>query len=227
MTDLVPLPQLGGMPTPAELRAVVVAAIQQGYADAYQRRGAVHAPEDTYALQRRLAYIDNQLADFANAFTAARKLVGQLQAEELVEAVGEQQEIPNGAVVVPDPDGDLRIGPDYANIHTIDAQQVMAAVISDAMSEPDGRPTAERLRAVIEGDEGDPGDVEEILADMALRAHHTTIGLGSFTMQVAKVRGYARQLALRGLDKAASVVTGAIATHQEYKGVKISRKAPR
>lgn len=204
---------LASLPAPATLKRSLAELLQRNYLEATSLRGAVHVPEDTYAIQRQLAGVLELFAEYATAFGQLRKLVADLQQEELVEAVGEQQGRPNQGIMVPDPEGDFRLGPAFANSYTIDLEQLIAVV---AIRSPE-------LNALTDQLTGAPLKAADWDVDLAKTAIWLLLGMGKFDPQVSKVRAYADGLSREGRDDLASILKGAIQKTRDYKGVKFER----
>lgn len=196
---------------PVQLQRALKDRIQAAYAELYAQRGAVHTPEDTYAMQRRLAATAEQCKAYAQAFNEARKVLAQLQEEELVEAVGEQDGIPLGGLTVPHADGDIRISLDAPAVYDIDVQQLLAVLFGVLLDEVRGGEMAG----------------EEALVHTMQRMMDTLLSWGKFEPQVSKVKAWGATLARNGRDDDAAVVSGAITKHNPYKGVKFERAKPK
>jgi hypothetical protein len=214
------------LPTPAEVRTALLAAVQEGYAAEFAMRGTVTAPEDVHPLVRRLMDVSERAAAYAAAFDAGRKLADTLIAEELVEAVGEQDGVPLAGLSVPDDDGDIAVTLNAPNSHTFDVPQLVSAVALCDLEGP-GWTMADQVRAVVEGDQGHPDDLGPMLFDLVTTAMHRLIALGTFTPQITKVKGLAAQLSKAGDTQLAAVVSGTISTTSKFKGVTTKRKDPK
>lgn len=225
MNQLEPLPAvLVGMIEPQDLKRRILQAVQQGYETLSTARGPVTVPEDTFATQRALATAGETLRGYAEAFTAGARMVGTLQEEELVEAVGEDAGVPREGLSVPDAEGDLRIAPKYENEWQGDVEQLVALVATEALTGPNGRPVADFVRAVVEGDERDPDDLEDILHSLVMGSLRRLIRAGKFSPQVSKVRTYAAELSRAGRDDLAAVARSSLTKTSVYKGVGVTRK---
>lgn len=206
MTEWSQVPALvGDLAPPEVLGRELKQRIQTAYAALYKARGEVQVPEDTYDMLRRLAAEWDRFKGYGRAFSDAVKLLAQLMEEELTEAVGEQEGIPNQGLTVPDAAGDFRISLDTPRVYEIDMDQVWA-VIQNSLED----------RAKIAG-----------IAFPIPWAVHQVVNLlpqlGKFEPQVSKLKAYAATLARDGDDKAASVVSGAITSKTPFKGVKFER----
>lgn len=199
-----------GLREPVTLKRELLQRIQEAYAELSRERGAVHVPEDTFALQRLLGIERDRFTQYAAVFGAVVKLLKQLMEEELVEAVGEQDGIPNQGLTVPDGEGDIRLSLDNPRVYSIDLDQIRAVIIDQACYY--GSDSANRLDLIESG------------ANAAMDA---LLALGKFELQVSKVKAYAATLARSGRDKESSIVTGAITETHPYKGIKFERKDPK
>lgn len=202
------------MPAPDVLLTELKTRINQAYYDLVQERGPVHTPQDTFSMQRKIGGELDRFGSYKRAFEAAIKLLKELQAEELIEAVGEQDGVPNQALTIPDAEGDIRLSNDAPSVYNIDTQQLLAVIFTQVAA------TAQRLR-----EEGH--DFDEILSQTFEGSMATLMALGKFEPQVSKVRAWADSLARDGNDRDSSVVSGAITKKTPYKGVKFERKAPK
>jgi len=207
------------LPDPNALKWSLREQLETAYQAALELRGEAQLPEDTYDIQRALAAATDALKAYSGVFYDLRRYVSQLVEEQLIDAVGEQTRMasqagidgepeytgtgtPNQGLRIPDPAGDVVLSLDNANSYDFDVEQLIAAVVSAAMTEH----LTEDLPAVLE------------------RTLRTFLALGKFDPQVSKVRDYARQRARQGDDQAASVITSAIRKTVTYKGVKYERK---
>jgi hypothetical protein len=225
VSQLEPLPEvLIGMVEPQDLKRRILQAVQEGYQALTEARGPVGVREDTFDVQRRLGSAGESLKGYAEAFTAGARMVATLQEEELVEAVGEQEGVPREGITVPDAGGDLLIAPRYENEYQGDLDQLVAVVAADVMTGPNGRPVADFVRAVVEGDERTPEELEDILHSIVMGALNRLILTGKFTPQVSKVKTYAAGLSRNGRDDLAAVARTSLTKTSVYKGVTTTRK---
>lgn len=201
-----------GLPDPTDLRKALRAAVDRAYLASITARGEVTRPEDTFDVQRSLAAVRDLFADYARVFSDMRKLIGQLQEEQLIEAVGEQAGVPNQPLTVPDPEGDVRLGIDLARVHSIDPEQLIA-VVSTLMAELCTLEIA-------------PHALRDAVRNAVADGIRAFLNLGKYEAQVTKVKAYAAELAREGHDDLASVVSGTIRTFTTYKGIKFERKEP-
>lgn len=202
-----------GLNQPTELKRLLKERVQQAYADLARLRGAVHVPEDTWDMHRRLGGAHDLFKGYQAAFAEVVKLLKQIMEEELIEAVGEQDGIPNQGMTIPDSEGDIRLSRDEPTTYAIDLDQLLAVLADQVAAQLD---KTERL------------DADELAAvEVATRmTAKVMLSWGKFEPQVSKVRAYAATLARNGDDQAASVVSGAITQHNPYRGVKFERKTP-
>lgn len=229
MTALPPVPagwelpsMAAGLPDPIELTRSMTAVVEQRYSEAVQQRGAVHTPEDVFPIQRDLARVRDLFASYRTAFAVLTKLVGQLQEEQLVDAVGEvATTVPDGegnptvigtgqptaGLTIPDHEGDIQLTLDYENRYDIDVDSLVSVVIGDVLND------------VHQVDDHD-------LPDLLDRAIRKMLELGKFEPQVTKVTAYAQGLARYAIDDLAAVVNSAKRKVRQFKGVAYKRKAP-
>lgn len=196
-------------PDPQDLRRELRLRLEAEFARARQAQGEIHVPEDTYDLQRKLAAVREALEAYGRAFADAGKQVRGMQQEQLVDAVGEQDGIPNQGLTVPDPEGDVRLSLEHVNAREFDLDQLVGVV------------------AIIAAGQWPQVDSTRSPTALAALAIGTFLELGKFEPQVTKVKAYAAQVARQGSDDLASVLTGAIQEKDPaYKGIKFERKSP-
>lgn len=203
--ELAAPPDVARLPDPQALRTMFAVGIRETYAKIVKARGTVHTPEDTFALQRRLADALENFKAYSSAFTYGAKIIGEIQAEELIAAVGDDGhgDVPAQSLTIPSRAGDIRLNVTHENIHEIDAGSVFAV-----------------LAAVIAGDDDE-------LAQVIMAAFDLLQEVGKFEPQVSKVRAYAATLARMELDKLSGAMADTINTRKKYKGVEFERKAPK
>jgi hypothetical protein len=205
---------VSGLREPTELRRELRTRIQEAYALLARERGEVHVPEDTFDMQRRLGAERDRFAAYGAAFTDAVKLLKQLMEEELAEAVGEQEGVPNQGLTIPDAEGDIRLSLDTSNVYEIDVDQIVGVF------------GAEYLRNLPENYPDGQADLDQLVTGLVFATFELVTSLGKFEPQVSKVKRYAATLARSGRDRESSVVTGAISETHPYKGVRFERKSP-
>jgi hypothetical protein len=198
-----------GLHQPTELKRLLKERVQQAYMELSRLRGPVHVPEDTWDMLRRIGGAHDLFKGYQAAFAEAVKLLKQLMEEELVDAVGEQDGIPNQGMTVPDSEGDIRLSRDEPRVYEIDLDQLLAVLVG-------------QIDGTLAGDIWPP----ELLGDVVRQAVGTLLSWGKFEPQVSKVKSYAATLARNGDDQASSIVTGAISEKNPYKGVKFERAKP-
>jgi hypothetical protein len=220
--ELVPFAEPSRLPAPADLKETLRRELSEHVTRERADRGDIHQPEDVWALVRKLAGAKDAFEEYAQAFSAAASMAGRELKEELIAAVGENDGIPLSGMSVPDTDGtDIAFSLAKGNTHGIDADQVISAVISNLiMISRDTEP------------EEQPGDdyyeyrdrYETWMAGVMRLAVDHVLALGSYAMQVSKVRAFAADLAATERDGESAVVRGSISTTPTYKGVKLERK---
>jgi len=223
VNDIVPVPDaVRALPSPRDistaLQAELVARVERERAV----RGDVHQPEDVYALVRSVAAARELLQDYARAFSSAAALAGTVLEEEHLAAVGEQDGVPLAGLTVPDLDGtDIRFGLSTSNTHTIDTNQVIMTVINTLI-----QVTRDTEPSWPDDEDFDTyrDRYETWMAHVMRRVVGQVMELGSYTMQVSKVRALAAELAGGGFDAESAVVRGAISTSKNYRGVTVERK---
>lgn len=193
----VPVQHLSGLPAPRDLGKLLREALE-GHIEEARKGRDVQLPEDTYPLIRSLAVAGELLDDYATTFKSVAKVSVQEIEEELREAVGDQDGVPNSGMTVPDAQGDVKLSLTMTNGYDIDVNTLRSVVVA--------------LVAELEG-----------AAEAADLAIQTLLECGNFTPQVSKVRELADQVSRQGDDQMASVVKSAIRKTVTYKGVKVSR----
>lgn len=209
-----------GLPDPQDLKRVVKDRIQQTYADLHAARGEVLKPEDTYDLHRRLQATREQMDGYARGFKEVSTLIGQLQEEELVEAVGEQDGIPLSGLTIPTAGGDIVVAPSFKRVNDIDPDAVRAAIVHgivDAWMEP-------VEHAAVHSTE----TLEERLRELVEQALGMLLSIGKWEPQVTKLKATAQEWARSGHDELAGRLMAAHEVRQKYQEkVDVTRKAPK
>lgn len=209
-----------GLPDPQALKRVVKDRIQHAYADLHAARGEVLKPEDTYDLHRRLQATREQMDAYARGFKDVSTLIGQLQQEELMEAVGEQDGVPLSGLTIPTAGGDIVVAPSFKRVNDIDPEQVQDAIVNgvaDAWMEP-------IEHAAVHSTE----TLEEALREMLAQALTALVGTGKWEPQVSKLKATAADWARSGHDQMAGKLMAAHEVRQKYQEkVDVTRKAPR
>lgn len=202
-----------------ELRLRLEAVVQEER----DRRGEVHAPEDTYAPIRRIGALAEGLNDYGRAFLkVGKEALGYVQ-DELEEAVGEQDGVPNSGMRVPDVDGtDLNVTLDTRNEYTVDTETVMSGVAHLVVT------TNAAAGLLTHATGGGDERATELLVELLMDAMSTLVACGTFKGQVTKVRAMATEIA-RTDPKVASTLTDMLkrAKRTEFRGVKIKREQPK
>lgn len=118
------------------LRSQLEGALATAVAEMRAARGAVVSQEDTYELVRRLAHAQSVLSQWAGAFTAASKACTGHIEDELITAVGEQDGIPVGRMVVPTGGQEYVVSPAYrAGTDSWDVHSIIGVVADVAAAE--------------------------------------------------------------------------------------------
>lgn len=221
--ELEPLPSIfDKLPTASDLKRQVLTAIDTGYSQLAEARGAVTRPEDTYEVQRRLAGAVDTLTEFEKAFRDGRKALNAYQKDEFELALGDREVQPRESMTVPDAEGDLRVSADTENKYAIDVDELASVAIASTMGS-----LASWVTDIVNGDDEVPPDrLEGVLVDAMLNAINALLQCGKFEPQVTRTRAYADTLAREGNDPLAAAVNSAIKKTVKLKGVKVERKFP-
>lgn len=209
-----------GLPDPQALKQVVKERIQQAYADLHAARGEVLQPEDTYDLHRRLQATREQMGGYERGFKEVGALIGQLQQEELVEAVGEQDGVPLSGLTIPTAGGDIVVAPSFKRVNDIEPEAVQTAIVNgvvEAWMEP-------IEHAAVHSTE----TLEESLRELVQQALTVLIGTGKWEPQISKLRATAQEWARSGHDDLAGRLMAAHTVRQKYQDkVDVTRKEPK
>lgn len=202
------------LPSPAALSEWLTSVIEAGVVRMRSERGPVTQPEDVYPAVRAVSRADDLLAAFEAAISAARTRIRGVLEEELAEAVGEQNGIPNGSLSVPVDGQIVKIGAAYTNSYDIDTQQVAGAMVAALADEWAGAqahdPEGFALAAIEQIIDPDTGI------------------LGKTSAKPTKVKAVAASLAARELDPLAAVARSAIGSPvRTFKGVTVERSTPK
>lgn len=199
-----------GLPHPQDLRRNLMRQVRAEYERAVAEQGEVHVPEDTFPVQRALAIAREAFEGYARAFADAGKLVAEMQLEQLCEAMGEQDGIPNGGLTIPDREGDVRLGISTQTARDFDMGQIHAALAARVPRLAELAGTLDPERPAVE--------------IAALVAMDLLQQVGKFEPQVTKVKAFAADLARSGDDDLAAVLRGAVRESSKFKGVTFERK---
>lgn len=220
------------LPSAQSIAAVLRGQLNAAVLAERQRRGFVTLPEDTYPMQRALARVVETCGEYSRAFGTAAKEARAVAEEELIDAVGESDGVPNQGITVPDAEGDVLISLDTVNTHeydrdalfgavvfevmeTLEAHQAVLNVLGDAYAEPADEDDAQTLH------EG----LDELLVDLLSMALQRLCEAGKFEPQVTKVRALLKQIGRLGTaDGVVSTVTSTYRKRVIYRGVKVERK---
>lgn len=209
-----------GLPDPRDLKRVVKERVQAAYAQLHADRGDVLRPEDTYDLHRRLQATREQMDGYARGFQEVSKVIGQLQQEELVEAVGEQDGVPLSGLTIPTAGGDIVVTPAFKRVNDIDADRVQQAIV-DGITEAWMEPIE---HAAVHSTE----TLEENLREMLAQALTALLGTGKYEPQVSKLKATAQEWARAGRDDMAGTLMAAHEVRKKYQDrVDVTRKEPR
>lgn len=218
------------LPAPPEFAKLLREWLEEQIIAARKARGEVTSSEDVFDLVRSLQRTREVLGDYARALTSAANVAGQEIEEDLKYAVGEQQGIPNSGLTVPDTDGtDIKITLDMPGTHTIDKDEVLPAVAAEVLYQYDAVTGAANLGVAVALATDDQeqavakANLEAFLADVLVHGMNASHALGSFSLQVSKVKAFAKTLAGRGEDALASVVSKAIRTTKDFRSIKVTR----
>jgi len=227
MTDeLVPFAEPSRLPAPADLKETLRRELSEHVTAERAARGDVHQPEDTWALVRKLGGAFDAFSEYANAFSSAAAMARRELDAELFAAVGDSDGVPLAGMSVPDANGtDIRFTVEKGNIHAIDTDQVISVVIANLIEIT--RDTEPEWDEDVEDAAGYRARYETWMAGVMRLAVDQVLALGSYAMQVSKVRAFAADLGATGVDAESAVVTGSITTTSRYKGVKMERKERR
>jgi hypothetical protein len=183
------------------LRAGLEAGIRAAAAVLREERGRVVAAEDTFDLIRRLVHAQDVLTRTATAYSDAAKVAAQEIAEELSAAVGEQDGVPMGRLVVPAGDYEYVIKPVFASgADTWDMASllgVLAELAEEGQPLPEGVAHLEALTPVLRE------WAREIAADALTRFAGL---LSSPKLKATAVDALRRKVAAAGDDQRAAVL---------------------
>jgi hypothetical protein len=226
--ELAPLPEsVENLPEPREFARLLRERLEAEIIRVREERGEVHQAEDVYQLSRGLSRYIEIAGEYKRAFDGTAKIAKQELENELIDAVGEQDGTPTGGLTVPDLDGtDIKLALDQANSYDIDASVLRSALAARILESGAVQENVEQLAvsAAVHDDEEASGKLDNYLAEVITLALEEYEQLGAFSPQVSKVRAFAKDLAGRGADSLASLVSAAIRKTQTYRGVKVSRE---
>lgn len=214
---------MGALPTARSIAAELKAQLNSAVLAERQRRGDVHLPEDIYPMARSLARVVELCGEYSRAFATAAKEAKAVAEEELIDAVGEQDGVPNQPLTVPDADGDIKLGLDTSNVYTMNLEALFAAVAYEVIS------ILEPKELLPPGaDEMQVESLEAGFTDALVLGMTRLTELGKFEPQVTKVRAFTKTLArMLKADGVAASITSTIRKKSIYKGVKVERTDPK
>jgi hypothetical protein len=218
--ELEPAFRQGTMPAPHDLVGVLRENLHSLVLELREERGEVHSPEDVYVPVRRLGALAEGLQDYGRAFTKVAGEVRGFVQDELEEAVGEQDGVPNSGLRVPDVDGtDIKIELDTRNEYDIDIDPVIQGAVLYTLEQ--------HPAWAAQSEEGKAGLLGLVLTLMS-EGMRTLIACGRFQPQVTKVRAMATEIA-RTDPKVASTITDMLkrAKRTEFRGVRVTREQPK
>jgi hypothetical protein len=182
----------------AEMREHLAAQVRR----IREERGEVHLPEDVFPGVVELAATIDGLDEYAHAFKVIRSEVVAFIGDELEDAVGEQDGIPNSGLKVPAPDGTtVLVDVDAPNSYSFDVDALTAAVATWIW-----------------------GDVDPDCRTQMIEAMRALLELGSFTPGIRKVQAFKDELS-RVDPKLASTITWQKTS--TFKGIKVKREQPK
>lgn len=216
------------LPTPHDFGQALRLWLDTNLHDAREQRGEVLAPEDTFDLVRKLQRTREVFSDYAHVLNKIVKETAQEIESELASAVGEDDGVPRGSLVVPDIDGsEIRLSLSMPNSHTIDVDPLYGALATLMLNTTEIQTDVLNAATVVlltEDMNKALADLHELLVRMLALAMQELLTVGNFTPQVTKVRALAKALAGLGLDDVASTVTKSIRTKKIYSGVTVKRE---
>lgn len=189
-------------------------AFEQHLAELRQERGVVYTPEDTHSVIRKVADVADTAAAYADAFKALVTRAEAVLGEELLEAVGgDQQGVPARPMDVPHGDETIRLQLEFKTHRRIEADQVYTALVSLVdmeWADDDRDPTADPWGFAL---------------DCITRVINGLLPANT-QPNPTKVEALAVALGRRGEDQLASVVRSAVGARQkEFRKVSVDRKA--
>ena len=212
--ELVPFPvetHLPGLPEPGKVRAGLQEQFDRAVAKERERRGEVRRPSDTWVMVRAVEGFRTLVGDYARALTSVADDAKSVLEEELFEAHGEQDGIPNGPLQVPGDGEVITVKAKTQNEYDIDSFQVMAALAALEAKRWQGDPT-------VPDPADDPERFGMAVAMAALRM------MGAADLKVTRVKALAMELGLAGEDGLSQVVSDAIRKRRVFKGIDVQHK---
>lgn len=186
------------------LRVGLEAGIRSAAAMFREERGQVVAAEDTFDLIRRLVHAQDVLTRVATAYTDAAKVAGQEIAEELIAAVGEQDGVPMGRLVVPAGSVEYVVKPVFATGSDSWDMASLLGVLSDLAEEGQPVPTTDPDNDGLEAHEK---ALKEYAREVAADALTRFLGLlSSPKLKATAVDALRRKVAAAGDDQRAAVL---------------------
>jgi len=221
------------LPSPRSIAAALKDQLNVQVLALREGRGEIVTPADTYPMQRWLGGLVETAGEYRRAFAGLENEAKAVIQEELGEAVGEQDGIPNQGITVPDIDGtDLAITLDSPNSYQFDLDALFNAVAFEVMESGGARAELwklieERGNLTVNMTAKDADAVlDTFLAGALVLAMQRLLDLGKFEPQVTKVKAFTNTLA-RVNAKIASTVQSGIRKTPQFRGVKVERKQPK
>lgn len=212
---LMPLTQTrSGFPAPDVLAQALADGFEESLAQKRRERGTVYVPEDTHATIRDVHAVKLLARRYADVFLSLDKRAGGALAEELVEAVHEQQGIPLSGMKVPDGEATIVFTLEKSTVRDFDMPQIYRALAQLVMDEHD------------EGAICDDEDTPEVLA-FAVECIERAVAelLTGSKPSIKGIEALQATAGHRGADDLAATVRTAVGpTRRPFKGVKVEHK---
>lgn len=194
---------------PRELGEQLTSALELRLTEFRKARGEVIKPEDTHQTIRAVYEVSTRADEFARVLTAFAKRAKGILAEELTEAVGEQDGIPNQSMSVPHAGQKIQLSPKFETARDIDLEPALAGVLALVADEWDA-------------DNLDPGaDPHGFALEVARRAIAGLFG-ASAKVQITGIQVLAEELGQREMDSVAASVRDAVSNERKvFKGVDV------
>jgi hypothetical protein len=207
------------LPSAQSIAAVLRGQLNAAVLAERQRRGTVALPEDIWPMLRALGRVVETCGEYSRAFGTAAKEAKAVAEEELIDAVGESDGVPNQGMTVPDAEGDVVVSLDTLNQHEYDRDALFGAVAFDVME------NLEAVGHLLIALETSTDAFTEAVTDLLILAFGRLCETGKFEPQVTKVRALLKTLGRQNnADGVVSSVTSTYRKRTIYKGVKVERK---
>lgn len=187
-----------------EIRGGLEHALRSAATAVREERGRVVAAEDTFDLIRRLQHADDVLTRVGKAFTEAAAVARQEIAEDLAAAVGEQDGVPMGRLIVPAGDYEIVVRPKFGRGSDSWDWPSLVGVLSDLAAEGQPLPTTDPDNDGLAVHEK---ATREYAAEVAADALTRLLGLlSSPKLKSSAVDALRRKVAGQGDDARAAVL---------------------